>query len=56
MTTVFFDRTCGKKLPQAFQLLGVDVRGHADHFDHNTPDDAWLAEVAANNWVVITND
>jgi len=56
LDTVFFDRTCGKKLPQAFKLLGLPVEGHADHFAHDEHDDVWLAAVGTWGWVVITND
>ena len=56
MTTVFFDRTCGKKIAQALKLLGLDVEGHADHFAHDVHDDVWLAAVGDRRWVVITND
>jgi PIN like domain len=56
VTTVFFDRTSGKKIPQALKLLGLDVEGHADHFAHDIHDDIWLAAVGDRHWVVITND
>jgi uncharacterized protein (DUF433 family) len=51
-----FDRTCGKKLPQAFWLLNVDVQAHHKHFRHNEDDDVWLAEVGRQGWIVVTND
>jgi hypothetical protein len=54
--TVFFDRTCGKKLPQALKLLGLAVEYHAEHFEHNTHDDVWLAAAGVRGWFVITND
>ena len=56
MTTVFFDRTCGRSIPQALKLLGLDVEGHGEHFAHDTPDDVWLREVGERGWIVITND
>ncbi len=56
MSTLFFDRTCGKKLPQALRLLGLAVEMHADHFAHDEQDDVWLAAVGARGWIVITND
>lgn len=56
MSTVFFDRTCGKKLPQALKLLGLDVEMHAEHFRHDEQDDVWLAHVGARGWAVVTND
>ncbi len=56
MRTVFFDRTCGKKLPQALKLLGLAVEYHAEHFEDTTHDDVWLAAVGGRGWFVITND
>ena len=56
MTTVFFDRTCGKKLPQALRLLGLAVEGHADHFADDVHEDVWLAAVGERGWFVVTND
>lgn len=56
MTTVFFDRTCGKRLPRALKILDLPIESHADHFSHDTPDDVWLAAVARRGWVVVTND
>jgi PIN domain-containing protein len=56
VNTVFFDRTCGKKLPQALKLLGLPVEGHADHFADDVQDDVWLAVVGERGWFVVTND
>lgn len=56
MTTVLFDRTVGKSLPQDCKLLGLDVEAHRDHFNYDTVDEVWLAEVAKRGWVVVTND
>jgi PIN like domain len=56
VTTVFFDRTCGKKLPQALRLLGLDIEAHHEHFADDEQDDVWLTEVGRRGWVVVTND
>jgi hypothetical protein len=56
VNTVFFDRTSGKRLPQAFRLLGLHAEWHGDHFAQDTPDEEWLAEVGRRGWFVITND
>jgi PIN like domain len=47
---------CGKSIPHALKLLGVDAEAHLDHFAHNTHDDEWLAEVGRRGWVVFTYD
>ena len=56
MTTVFFDRTCGKSLPHALKLLGIDAEAHQDHFPQNVHDDVWLADVGQRGWIVFTYD
>ena len=56
MTTLFFDRTFGKRLPHALRLLGVDAEAHQDHFAQDAPDEEWLAGVSAHGWIVLTND
>jgi hypothetical protein len=56
VNTVFFDRTCGKKLPQSLKLLGLSIEIHDDHFAQSTDDDVWLAEVGDRGWFVVTND
>jgi hypothetical protein len=32
------------------------VEAHGDHFADDTPDEAWLREVAARDWVTLTHD
>ena len=32
------------------------VERHADHFAHDTPDEAWLAEVGQQGWIALTHD
>jgi len=46
----------GKRIPQAFALLGLDAIAHDDLFDQATPDDQWLAAVGEQGWIVITKD
>ena len=57
MTPVFFtDRDLGRRFPSILLDAGIRVERHEDHFRHNTPDEVWLAEVAARNWYVLTHD
>jgi len=35
----FFERSMGKRIPQAFARLGLDAIAHDDLFDQATPDD-----------------
>jgi len=54
--TLFFDRSMGRKIPQALQLLGVDAIAHDDRFGPRTPDDVWLAAAGQRGWTVVTKD
>lgn len=54
--TYFFDRNLGRKIPHELSLRGIDAVAHDDHFDQDTPDDTWLAEVGGRGWTVITKD
>lgn len=54
--TFFFDRSIGRRVPDAFKLLGADVVKHDDFFGQRTPDDQWLAAAAQNGWTVVTKD
>jgi hypothetical protein len=54
--TFFFDRSVGRKVPDALKLLGADVVKHDDLFEPDTPDDHWLIAAASNGWTVITKD
>jgi hypothetical protein len=38
------------------QLAGIEVVRHADHFDDDTPDEEWIAEVAKRGWIAISHD
>jgi hypothetical protein len=53
----FADRDLGRyEFPSALRAAGLVVHAHADHFPPMTPDREWLPPVAANGWIVLTND
>ena len=54
--TFFFDRSIGRRVPDALKLLGADVVKHDDFFGQRTPDDLWLVAAAQHGWTVITKD
>ena len=55
--TFFVDRSLGAHdVPDALRTAGALVECHDDHFAPDTPDTAWLAEVGARGWVVLTKD
>jgi PIN domain-containing protein len=55
--TFFVDRSLGAHdVPDALRAAGVRVEIHDDHFAPDTADIAWLAEVGAHGWVVLTKD
>ena len=57
MSVVFFtDRDLGLQFPEILRDSGLRIERHADHFPHDCADDAWLAEVAAREWVALTHD
>ena len=53
---LFFDRNFGPRVPQALRLLDLEVVGHDERFDPDTPDEMWLTEAGRQGWVVITHD
>lgn len=54
---VFFtDRDLGKRFPEILRQAGLKVERHADHFPHDCPDEAWLADVGRRGWVAVTHD
>lgn len=54
---VFFtDRDLGKKFPETLRAGGLNVERHADHFQHDTPDEVWLSEIGRKGWVAVTHD
>jgi hypothetical protein len=54
--TFFFDRSIGRRVPDALKLLGADVVKHDDFFEQRTPDDQWLVAAAQSGWIVVTKD
>jgi hypothetical protein len=55
---LFFDRNVGVTVPKVLQQLRlpVEITFHQEHFPSNSPDDAWLAQVGAWDWIVLTQD
>ena len=57
MSFVYFtDRDLGKRFPRFFESAGLTVERHADHFAHDTPDEAWLEAVGKRGWIALTHD
>lgn len=57
MNLVYFtDRDLGKKFPEILRAAGLLVERHADHFEHDTPDEVWLREIGGKGWVAVTHD
>lgn len=57
MTRVYFtDRDLGKRFGEILQSGGLTVEGHADHFDPETSDEVWLAEIGRRGWIALTHD
>lgn len=57
MNRVYFtDRDLGKQFGAILSSGGLTVERHADHFDHDTPDEVWLAEVGRRRWIALTHD
>lgn len=54
--TFFTDRDLGKSVPAALRAAGISVEAHAQHFAHDTPDEEWIAAIAAQGWVAVTHD
>jgi hypothetical protein len=52
----FTDRDLGKEFGAILKSGGLTVERHADHFAHDTPDEAWLAEVGRRGWIALTHD
>jgi hypothetical protein len=54
---VFFtDRDLGKRFPQILRVAGFTVEQHAEHFEHDCPDEAWLEAIGRQGWIAITHD
>lgn len=57
MRRVYFtDRDLGKQFGEILRSSGLAVERHADHFAHDTADEAWLAEVGKRGWIALTHD
>ena len=57
MSRVYFtDRDLGKQFGAILRSSGLTVERHTDHFAHDTPDEAWLAEVGRRGWIALTHD
>jgi hypothetical protein len=57
LSYVFFtDRDLGKRFPEILKSGGLRVERHADHFTHDTPDEAWLETVGKRGWIALTHD
>jgi hypothetical protein len=52
----FTDRDLGKKFPEILRKADLSVKRHADHFQHDTPDEVWLREIGKKGWVAVTHD
>jgi hypothetical protein len=52
----FTDRDLGKRFPEILKSGGLTVERHADHFAHDTPDEAWLEQVGKRGWIALTHD
>lgn len=55
--TFFIDASLGGKLiGEALRAAGARLELHNDHFPQGTPDEVWLKEAGARNWIVLTKD
>jgi hypothetical protein len=43
-------------VPNALRSVGARFELHSEHFDSDTPDLDWLAEVGRRGWTVVTKD
>ena len=55
--TFFLDRASeSKTLRSALQAIGARVEIHRDYYKEDEDDQVWLPEVAAKEWVIISQD
>lgn len=55
--TFFVDRSLGRVIvPEALRKIGLTVEVHADHFEHDAPDTAWLQKCGEEGWIVLAKD
>lgn len=52
----FTDRDLGKRFGEILRSGGLTVERHADHFEPDTPDEAWLEAVGKRGWIALTHD
>jgi hypothetical protein len=55
--TFFVDRNLvARSFVQILKNADVVIELHEDHFRHNTPDNVWIPQVAAQGWIIVTGD
>jgi hypothetical protein len=53
----FLDRCLGRyEVADALRKRNAGVEIHDDHFDPDTADEVWLAEIARRGWIILTRD
>lgn len=53
----FLDRALGNRVvAEALRAAGAETRVHSDFFAPDAPDAAWLTQVGAWGWIVLTKD
>jgi len=53
---IFTERDLGKKFQEMLRAGDLNVERHADHFQHDTPDEVWLREVGRKGRIATTHD
>jgi hypothetical protein len=54
---VFIDRNSGGRLFKGLiEQAGIEVHLHDDHFRRKTEDPAWLAQLGASGWLLVSGD
>lgn len=56
MSTFFFDNNLSPLLVAGLRGFGEDVQHLRDAFPPNTKDVAWIPQVAASGWILVTRD
>jgi predicted nuclease of predicted toxin-antitoxin system len=54
--TFYVDRCLGKAVATALRNAGATVEVHDDHFAQDATDEAWIPDVAARSWIILTKD
>lgn len=53
----FTDRDIGgRQFPSILREAGLTVHAHTDHFAPDAPDTAWLPQVSARGWIILSLD